>query len=98
MARFSSLMQLLLWTHEEGIDLKACHPTLWQSVRTIFCHPLKMASKLDESLKNMKLSVRGSIRQENNLLQVMVMCKTLVENYGLTDISVFVRMAIVKLP
>ena len=89
-ARVSTLMTLLHWAYTEGHDLKVLHPTLYQSICTIYCHPMKCASKVDEAMLNNKLSTRGSIRKSNNIIQTVIMVINLGA-YGLSDIGHFVR-------
>ena len=92
MGRVTSAVQIVLVCDELGLDMEAMHPTLWNSLRTISAHALKMDSRVAECVKNMQLSTRGSIRQETNLIQIAFIVKSLVEDYGLADVSTFVRM------
>ena len=89
-ARATTVLTILRWTYQESIDLKVEHEKLYESIREVWLHPFKGATKLDEGLMNMKLSVRGSIRTANNIIQTVILVQNLTK-HGLTDISIFTR-------
>ena len=94
MGRVTSAVQIVLVCDELGLDMEVMHPTLWNSLRTITAHALKMENRVAECVKNMQLSTKGSIRQETNLIQMAFIVKTLVEENALADVSTFVRMLV----
>ena len=65
-------------------NLEAIHHKFWESCRTVSAHPLNKGSKLDEALANMKISAQGSIRKQNSVIQIVVICQNL-SKYGLND-------------
>ena len=72
-------------------DIKAVHPTLDESILTIYVHSMKVNSKEDDALLNMKLSFSGSIRRANNIVEVVFMLQNLASRYGMTDSAGFLR-------
>ena len=90
MARVCSLFALLYKVWKLGIELQSVHKTLYESVRVVYVHHIEQPSKMDEALKNMKLSCRGSIRKATNVIEVVMMLKNLY-NHGMNDFYLFVR-------
>ncbi|CAK0804884.1 unnamed protein product [Prorocentrum cordatum] len=88
-ARATTLLALLLFIKKEGVDLYANNPVLFQSVRDIKVIRLRGKGMLEDALMNMKMSVRGSIRTANNVLQVAVIVANL-QKAGARSISTFV--------
>ena len=90
MARAASLHALLMVAWLSTMDIKANNSKLFNSIQLIHCHFRPFATKLEEGLSNLKLSVRGSIRKMSNVVQLALMVEQL-NKYGLRDFSVFVR-------
>ncbi|CAK0808477.1 unnamed protein product [Prorocentrum cordatum] len=72
-------------------DLKVVHLKLYESILAIYVHSMKVNSKEEEALLNMKLSCRGSIRRANNIVEVVFMLQNLSNRYGMSDSAGFVR-------
>ena len=89
-ARVTSMFALLFWVWKHGIDLASEHRELYNSVCAVHVHHTEQASKIDEALKNMKLSSRGSLRKMTNVIQLVTILNGLFK-HGLTDIGVFIR-------
>ena len=87
-ARVSTLLALLCFAMDQGFE-KADHPTLYESVRDIKVVRFSTGGMLGDALLNMKWSVRGSIRTQNNVLQIAVMVQNL-QKAGACVISTFV--------
>ena len=90
MLRASTLLAMLHWCMQNGIDLHTSHPVLAKSVSTIFVHHSQQSSRIDECLQNMKQSSRGSLRKMTNVIEIVFMIKGLI-TFGLNDFSSFVR-------
>ena len=89
-ARTATLLALLKWCHCDGWVLEEVHPILHKTVLQVYAHKIHCASQLDEALMNMKLSVRGSIRTQNNIIQTVIMIRNL-NMLGAADVTTFVR-------
>ena len=89
-ARTLNLMALLVWCYINDVQIREIHPKLWETCRIVYVQPLHTGSKMDEALFNMKFSVRGSIRKQNNVIQTVIMVQALF-THGLSDIMVFIR-------
>ena len=87
-ARVSTLLALLHFAMDQGFE-KAYHPTLYESVRDIKVVRFSTGGMLGDALLNMKWSVRGSIRTQNNVLQIAIMVQNL-QKAGACAISTFV--------
>ncbi|CAK0905435.1 unnamed protein product [Prorocentrum cordatum] len=72
-------------------DLKVVHLKLYESILATYVHSMKVNSKEEEALLNMKLSCRGSIRRANNIVEVVFMLQNLSNRYGMSDSAGFVR-------
>ena len=90
MARATTVLAILHRAWNLNINLKDAHPVLYEGCLAIHVHHLEQASKIDETLLNMKLSSRGSIRKRANVIQIVVMISNLY-THCLTDLSVFTR-------
>ena len=90
MARTGSLHALLIVCWKNDLDIKANNSKLFNSIQLIHCHFRPHATKLEEGLSNLKLSVRGSIRKMSNVVQLAITVEQL-NKYGLRDFGVFVR-------
>lgn len=89
-ARSSTLLMVLHRMKVQGLDvtvLKDFH----ESVQKIHVHCLKPSSRLDEALTNCKLSARGSLRKQNNTIQIVMMLRKLSKCGGLSDASTFIK-------
>jgi len=89
-ARMQVLYSILAWCWSHDVNLKVAHPKLYETCRTVYAHPMRTANKIDEAMLNMKLSVRGAIRKQNNTIQCVMMVKALYQ-HGLNDIACFIR-------
>ena len=87
-ARVSTLLALLCFAMDQGFK-KADHPALYESVRDIKVVRFSTGGMLGDALLNMKWSVRGSIRTQNNVLQIAIMVQNL-QKAGACAISTFV--------
>ena len=81
---------LFHYCFENDVDIKVVHLQLYNSILKIWVHHTPQASKMDEGLKNLKLSAKGSIRKMANVIQITQMVKNLCE-HGLSDFGAFVR-------
>ena len=90
MARLSTVHSILTFCYLNNIDLSTKNAKLWKSLAAIFGHFWPCQTRVDEGLRNLKLSTRGSIRKMANVIQVAVMVCGLVQN-GLVDWGAFVR-------
>lgn len=90
MARSSSLLFLLHRISGMSIDVLKELPMLHQTVSKIHCHHVKINSRVDEALCNMRMSRRGSMVKATNTLQAVIMVKQLVDQ-GLTTHMQFIR-------
>ena len=89
-ARTQTILALLRWCQLNNCSVRHGHPTLYGTLLVIFAHKIECATRLDEALLNMKLSVRGSIRTANNVIETVMMIRNL-EMMGASDIAGFVR-------
>lgn len=89
-ARAVTILSILYYFMKNEYDLKAVHPKLYESILAIYVHSMKVNSKEEEALLNMKLSCRGSIRRANNIVEVVFMLVNL-NRYGMNDSNGFVR-------
>ena len=86
-ARVCSLMAILHALWKNGVDVETEHNVLFTSLQIIYVHHMKQATSVDEALKNMKCSSRGSVRKMTNVVQLVFMLKKL-QSKGLLDPSV----------
>ena len=71
LARTSSLLCILHVAMKEDWNLDEVAPALHKSLASgISAHCIMCASKVDEAMLNMKISLRGSLRKSVNLVQV----------------------------
>ncbi len=78
LARTSSVLAFVHWCWVHGHDLANINPILHKSLLTIYVHYMPMDSKVDEALKNMKVSCAGSIRRPPNVIGIVSMIHKLV--------------------
>ena len=90
-ARAVTILCILLYCMKNEYDIKAVHPKLYESILAIYVHSMKVTSKEEEALLNMKLSCRGSIRRACNIVEVVFMLQNLANRYGMSDSAGFVR-------
>ncbi|CAK0907391.1 unnamed protein product, partial [Prorocentrum cordatum] len=90
-ARAVAILSILLYFMKNEYDLKVVHLKLYESILAIYVHSMKVNSKEEEALLNMKLSCRGSIRRANNIVEVVFMLQNLSNRYGMSDSAGFVR-------
>ena len=90
-ARSITLHALLLYSWKNSLDLEHRLPKVHESILKIYGHCRAHGSKVDEALKNMKLSLRGSIRRKTNLIQLAMMVERLCNQHGLQDFTDFLR-------
>ena len=95
-ARVTSLFALLFAMYEAdgddtmGDTLQSQCFKFWDSCRVVWAQHFKQATKEDEALQNMKLSLRGSLRKAANIVQVATMIRKLLAE-GHTDFNSFLR-------
>ena len=70
-ARTSSMLAFVHWCWVHGHDLEVLHPNLHKSLLTIYVHYMPLETKVDEALKNMKVSCTGSIRRPPNIVGIV---------------------------
>jgi hypothetical protein len=90
MARTNTLLSFLHWCMESHIDLKDVHSKLHRTICKIYVHHQIMDSRMDEALKNMKISCKGSLRKPPNVISIAGMVRSLFE-VGMRDFGAFVR-------
>ena len=90
-ARTTSALAIAYFCFANQIDLKDICPKLHTSMRAVYAHYLPMESKVEESLKNMKISCTGSIRRPPNVVQQTSTILRLVQTGGLKDYQEYVR-------
>eukprot|EP00973_Karenia_brevis_P035429 4883534-Karenia_brevis.AAC.1 len=89
--RIQSLHCLLGWMWQNQVDIERDYPLLCSTVQAIYVWPFKTETKMQEAIYNMKVSVRGSIRQSCHLIQIVGIALNLMKNHGLPDLGMFVR-------
>ena len=89
-ARSTTLLSFLLWVMESSIDLEKEHPELYSSVLEISAQPIEVSSRFEEAMLNMKISVQGSIRKANNVIQIVLMLQNLAQ-HGWNDTSKLIK-------
>lgn len=90
MARASSLLFLLHRLYVSKIDVSEEMSLLHKSVCKIHVHCVKVMSRLEEALSNMRISCRGSLRKSTNTVQAVCMIQTL-RGMGVCGHMTFVR-------
>ncbi|CAK9096491.1 unnamed protein product [Durusdinium trenchii] len=90
-ARMTALLAILhvIYSDETGMDLTPCQKFM-ESVNLIWVQHLRQATKEDEVLCNLKMSLRGSLRKAANVVQMASMVRRLMQE-GSTDYGSFVR-------
>jgi hypothetical protein len=78
LARTQSMLAFVHWCWVHGHDLANINPILYKSLLTIYVHYMPLDSKMDEALKNMKVSCAGSIRRPPNVIGIVSMIQKLV--------------------
>eukprot|EP00959_Pyramimonas_sp_CCMP1952_P443203 9279168-Pyramimonas_sp.AAC.1 len=89
MARVSTLIALLAFVKGRGYDIKE-NPRLYQSLLDIKVVRFGPQDQLGQAMMNMKLSVRGSIRTANNIIQTVYMVMKLQKAQA-CDMQGFIR-------
>ena len=90
-ARSLTIITVLHWCWIKGYDLSMLNPTLYSSVLTVYGHYYPQESKVEESLKNMRISCAGSIRRPPNVIQTVSTIHKLVTKGGLKHYQDYVR-------
>lgn len=90
-ARMTALLAILhvIYSDKTGMDLTPCHKFM-ESVNLIWVQHLRQATKEDEVLCNLKMSLCGSLRKAANVVQMASMVRRLMQE-GSTDYGSFVR-------
>ena len=88
--RTQTILAFAHWCIYTSVDLASVHPVLYNSILTIYGHRLDIDNKLEEVMKNMKISCSGSIRKPPNVIQMCSMCHKLVQK-GCGDYQDFTR-------
>ena len=89
MARATTLIALLAFVQAHGCDIKEL-PRLYESLLDIKVVRFGPHDQLGQAMMNMKLSVRGSIRTANNIIQTVYMVMKLQKAQA-CDMQGFIR-------
>ena len=90
MARTTTLLSMLHLVMIDDLPLATLNPKLFSSVLRIRAHFMPQRSRVDEALKNMKISTRGSIRKGPNLFTIVGIINNL-STVGYTDYPAFMK-------
>jgi len=90
LGRVTTVMAFLLECKRKMIDLAAVHPLFYQSLLTIYVHRFACDNKMEETLKNMKISCTGALRKPPNVVAIVSMSIKLMDE-GMEDYSEFIR-------
>ena len=90
MARATTLIALLAFVQARGLDIKELPPRLYETLLDIRVARFGPHDQLGQAMMNMKLSVRGSIRTANNIIQTVYMVMKLKKAQA-CDMQGFIR-------
>ena len=91
MARSCSLLFLLHRLMVTQVPVERELRALYATVRQVHVHHIRLASRMDEALTNMRISCRSSLRKATTTLQSVVMVRNLVQMGTVNDYMAFVR-------
>ena len=90
LGRTSTLMAFLLYCKQHMIDLAAMHPLFHQSLLTIYVWRYACDNKMEETLKNMKISCAGALRKPPHVVAIVSMSIKLMKE-GMPDYQELIR-------
>lgn len=71
--------------------IQALHGTFYASCRAVYAHHCKVASKVDEAVMNLQISVQSSVRKAPNVLTHLTVVMNLTTRHALLSYAEFVK-------